>query len=252
MDIQVFVFNYAHFDQAMSLFNSFTGLGYDTYLLNCQSPHDPPFEATNKILKFPNIYYTGQWNEALRLANKEVLFLINADVKVKNPAKLMRRMHNFFTQFGNRAGIYAPNFYWTPWTFNPQLLPHLGDNVRRVPMTDSTVWAISTPLAMKTGEIPLSVNRLGWGIEIVAAYYASLENLLVVKDFGIKLEHPHETAYDRGHADRQFRTWIDKLHLGQAFWDYYDTRDRYEFGWMGDDEPPTDDEEKPARQILLA
>lgn len=240
MDIQVFVFNYAHFSQAKTLFDAFTGVGYDTYLLNCESPQDPSFEATDKILKLPNIYYSGQWNEALKLANKEVMFLINSDVTVKNPSRLMNRMKNHFIQHGDKAGIYSPNFWWTPWTYDPELLQHLGDNVRKVPMTDSTVWAIKTSLAQKTGQVPLEINNLGWGIEIVAAYYAHLEGKYVVRDYGIKLEHPQSTAYDRNLADTQFRLWIKQLKLDSKFWDYYNSRENFDFGWMGDDTPPPD------------
>lgn len=240
MKIQYFVFNYAHFKEAMWLFNSLTAEGCDTYLINCEAPNDPQFDETDKIKKFPNIYYSGQWNEALRLTDNDTdaIFIVNSDVKIRSFSRLVSKTKNFYMKFGKKAGLYAPNHWWTPWTYNPALLEDIGGNLKKVPATDSTIWSLSTDIAHKVGPMDLNINKLGWGIEIIAAYYCSLENKLVVRDYSIKCDHPQHTAYDRGKADREFRTMIDKMGIGKEFWQYYDTRMKYGFGWRGNDEPP--------------
>jgi len=240
MEIQCFIFNYAHFTDAMALFHAFTAEGLDTYLLNCESPHDPPFEETDKIKKFGNIYYSGQWNEALKLFTGDVMFITNADVRVRNPGRLIYRMKNFYMKYGHRAGLYAPNHYWTPWTYNPALLEDIGTGLKKVPATDSTIWSLTSSIAHKVGPMDLNINKLGWGIEILAAYYCALESKLVVRDYGIKCDHPRNTSYDRGKADREWRTMIDRMKLGRGFWEYYDSRQKYGFGWVGRDDPPAD------------
>ena len=237
MKIQYFVFNYGHFDQAMWLYNSFTAEKCDVYLINCESPKDPPFEETDKIKKFPNIYYSGQWNEALKLFNGDVIFIVNSDVKIKSFSNLVRKMKNFYVKFGDKAGLYAPNHYWTPWTYDPSLLENVGVGLKKVPATDSTIWSVCADIAHKVGMIDLSINKLGWGIEILAAYYCYLEDKLVVRDYSIKCDHPCNTSYDRGRADHEWRTMIEKMKLGSDFWKYYDSRDKYGFGWQGNDEP---------------
>jgi hypothetical protein len=237
MEIQCFVFNYAHFEEAKELFDAFTAEGLDTYLLNCKSPHDPDFEETDKIKKFPNIYYSGQWNEALKLLTGDVIFITNSDVRIRNYGRLINRMRNFYEKFGTKAGLYAPNHYWTPWTYNPALLEDVGSGMKKVPATDSTIWSLCAPIARKVGPMDLGVNKLGWGIEILAAYYCSLEGKLVVRDYAVKCDHPRNTAYDRGKADREWRTMIEKMKLGKGFWDYYNSRDKYGFGWVGKDDP---------------
>jgi len=237
MRIQYFIFNYAHFIDAMNLFNGFNAEGCDTYLLNCESSADPQFEETDKIKKFPNIYYSGQWNEALKLLNADVIFIINSDVKVRSYSRLIYKMKNFYMKFGSQAGLYAPNHYWTPWTYNPALLEDIGGGIKKVPCTDSTVWSLCADMAYKVGPMDLKINKLGWGIECLAAYYCSLENKLVVRDYSVKCDHPCHTAYDRGKADREWRQMIEKMNLGPDFWKYYDSRSKYGFGWHGDDEP---------------
>lgn len=230
--IQVFIFNYGHFKEALNLWGIFTKLNYDTYLLNCYNANDPPFVPTDKVISLPNVYYSGQWNEALKRFTASVGFFINSDVKIPNPAQLMRNMEKFYEK---QAGIYAPNVYWTPWTYNPDLLPDLENGLKLVPATDSVLWAVSSSIAHKVGPIDLKLNNLGWGIEILAAYYCFLENKYVVRDYSIKCSHPHSTAYNREKADKQMVKWLESLGLAKECKEYVSRRDKYEFGWMGDD-----------------
>lgn len=231
MKIQYFVFNYGHFAQAMQLFNGFMSEGCDVYLLNCASPKDPQFEETDRVKKFGNIYYSGQWNEALKLFNADVIFITNADVGIRSIPNLISKMTNFYEIHGEKAGLYAPNHYWTPWTYNPSLLEDIGNGIKKVPATDSTIWSVRASIARTIGEIDLNVNKLGWGIEILAAWYCHLENRFVVRDYSIKCEHPKHTSYDRNKADIEWRNMARKLGLGSDFWQYYNSRSLYGFGW---------------------
>ena len=237
MKIQVFIFNYNHFEDAMELFETFEELDYDTYLLNCKSPSDPEFKETDRIKKYENIYYSGQWNEMIWLSSCDVVLIINSDVKIPKPRLLMKRLENFYTSYGKKAGIYAPNYEWTPWTYNPSLLPSLELGLKEVPTTDSTIWAVTHEIAKKVDFIDTKINLFGWGIEIVAAYFCKLEGKYVVRDYALKCYHPRNTGYSRYEADIQWREWIAKKGFGKGFWEYYNTRDLYEFGWDGDYQP---------------
>lgn len=238
MKIQYFIFNYDHFDNAKKLFDTFTTLNCDTYLLSCESPRDPSFEETDKIKKLPNIYYSGQWNEALRLLkpDTDVMFITNADVKI-DLHRLLPRMNNFYIKHDKKVGIYSPNVRWTPWTYNPWLLEDIEDGIKNVVATDSVTWSLSTDLARKIGSIDLNINRFGWGIEILAAWYSYLEGRYVVRDYKIRCEHPRHTAYDRNQADSQWRKMAHLMGLREDFWNYYNSRYKYEFDWQGNDDP---------------
>lgn len=227
---QVFIFNYARFPDALALFNTFTNLQYETFLINCASKNDPKFKPTDHIIALPNVFYSGQWNEALKLASGDVMLLINSDVQVPHPVKVMDRMMKFYRLYGKKGALYAPNVDWTPWTYNFHMLEEIKGGYRKVVATDSAIWSLRTELARKVGVIDLNVNRLGWGIEIVAAYYASKAAGYVVRDYNVKCLHPNHTAYDKGQAERQYHSMIQKMGIGQDFWKYLDRRNRFGFG----------------------
>ena len=238
MKIEIFIFNYGKFNDALNLYNTFTALEYKSFILNCESPTDPPFRATDTIIKLPNIYYSGQWNETLKLASGDVIFLINSDVQIPDAPKLMRRLEKFYQYYEDKAGIYAPDHYWTPWTYNPNLLKSTTAlDLKEVPATDSTLWSLRKDVADEVGLIDTNLNLFGWGIEIVAAYKCFKQNKLVVRDYRVKCNHPQSTAYNRQQADKQWRNWVQHLGLGKEFWDYYNTRSKYGFGWKGTYKP---------------
>lgn len=192
MKIQTFIFNYSLFDKAFNLYERFSSHGYDTYLLNCACKNDPEFKETDKILKFPNIYYSGQWNKTLEIANCDVINIVSSDIEVPNVKLFMKKMTKFYEKHGDKAAIYAPDVWWTPWTYNPSKLKDVGDECKLVPTTDSMVWSLRSDVAYKVGPIDLNVNKIGWGIEIIAAWIADLEGRYTARDYSIKLTHPQK------------------------------------------------------------
>jgi hypothetical protein len=191
----------------------------------------------------PNIYYSGQWNEALKRFDSDILFILNSDVKIKDYKRMMKRLIYFYEKYGDRAGLYAPNHFWTPWTYNPAKLKSIGNGMKIVPATDSTLWSVRREIALQVGPMDLEINKLGWGIEIIAAWYANKRNKLVVRDYAVKCHHPQSTSYDRETADREWRDMIDKMGLGDEFWQYYNSRYDFDFGWQ-DEDPPMDEVKK--------
>jgi len=233
MEVQIFIFNYAHFKKALDLFSKFSDSGYDTYIINCKGPNDPNFKGNDKIIMLPNVFYSGQWNEALKLLKADVALFVNSDVTIPKLPRVMDRLKKFYNSFGDNAGIYSPNVSWTPWTYNPKLLPEIGIGFKQVPGTDSVIWSVCKSIALKVGQIDLSTNKFGWGIELVAAYYCSLESKFVVRDYLVKCRHPKHTSYSRSVADREWKNMIGKMNLPKDFWSFYNSRSKYQFGWRG-------------------
>lgn len=229
-DVQVFIFNYGLFNAAHNLYKTFEDLEYDTYLLNCASNKDPEFNPTDKIIKLPNVYYSGQWNEALKLLNKKIMLIICSDIKINNPSLLMNKMNRYYKKYADKAGIYAPNADWTPWTYNPNLLQNLGNGCKEVVCTDSMIWSLTKEIAEKVGFIDTKINKIGWGIELLAGWYCKKYNKYVARDYSIKVQHPRNSTYNRNQADREFKEMIRKLPNAQDFWNYYNSRHMYGFG----------------------
>lgn len=230
MKIQVFIFNYSRFKQALNLYKQFSEKRLETFLLNCHHEDDPNFKETNNIIKMPNIGYSGQWNKAISIANCDVLLIINSDVVIRNIDKLINRINLFYKYYEN-SGIYAPNVDWTTWSFNPYSLEKIKFGFRKVPATDSVVWSLRQEIALQVGKIDLNKNFLGWGIENLAAYFCYAENKLVVRDYKVKCFHPKETLYSREKAMIQFSNWVESLKIDKDyFWNLYNQRDKHEFG----------------------
>ena len=235
MKIQVFIFNYELFEKACALLQDFTNIGLDTYLINCKSDKDPKFSQTKKIIKIPNLYWAGQWNKSLEIAKKsdsDIIFFIDSDVIIKNKKYLIKRMAEFYSEFQNSA-IYAPNVYWTPWTFNPKLLREIKKGIFEVPSTDTTIWSVRKEIALEIGPINLNINKFGWKTEILASYLSKRKNKLVVRDYKIKCLHPDGTKYDRDSAEKFGNDWIEKIlkeKYKKEFFDLCDSVGSFGFG----------------------
>jgi hypothetical protein len=231
MKIQVFIFNYSRFQQSNELLKLFDNEKIESFIINCHHENDPNFEETNKIIKLPNLGYSGQWNKTLEIANCDVLLIVNSDVLIPSIKKLIKRMKLFYEYYENQAGVYAPNVDWTTWSFNPYSLEKIKFGFRKVPGTDSTIWSLRQEIALQVGKIDLEKNHLGWGIENLASYFSHKNNKLVVRDYKIKCKHPNESLYSRENAMKQFENWIDSLKIDKEyFWQLYKKREDYEFG----------------------
>jgi hypothetical protein len=231
MKTQVFIFNYSRFDQAINLFDQFNNEKIETFLINCHCENDPDFEETEKIIKLPNLGYSGQWNKTVELSNCDVILIINSDVYIPNIKKLIRRMNLFYENYEDKGAIYAPNVDWTTWSFDPYSLEKLKLGFRKVPGTDSTIWSLRQEIVLQVGKIDLDKNSLGWGIENLASYFSHKDKKLVVRDYKIKCLHPKQTLYSREKAMIQFENWIKSLKIDEEyFWEIYNKRYEHEFG----------------------
>ena len=53
----------------------------------------------------------------------------------------------------------------------------------------------------------VSVNRLGWGIDLALSHFARIDDLMVLVDDRIRVVHPGGTGYNKEDALRQMRAW---------------------------------------------
>ena len=220
--IEFFIFNYGRFDNAKQLLSTFQSLGFDSYIINCASDKDPEFEETDFIKKLPNVYWTGQWNKMLEIASKELIFIVNSDVEIPDPKLLIDKCLNFYQH--PRSGIYAPNINHTDWEYDEERLDQVLDGCKIVVGTDSSCWSLRREIATAVGEVDLSINKLGWGIEILAAYYATTVGLYVVRDYSVLVKHPRSSAYSHQDAVKQQEAMFRHLGLGKSFDMYYNSR----------------------------
>jgi hypothetical protein len=55
--------------------------------------------------------------------------------------------------------------------------------------------------------VDVSLNRLGWGIDLALSHYARISKLLVLVDDRIRVVHPGGSGYNKEQALLQMRAW---------------------------------------------
>ena len=59
--------------------------------------------------------------------------------------------------------------------------------------------------------IDLSVNRLGWGIDLALSHFARISELLIIVDDRVRVLHPKGSGYGHSKAKAQMRNWLGTI-----------------------------------------
>lgn len=211
--VYTFIVNHQQNINALILKNSFLPLTR-TCLLDSGSdilPEQVPF--FDKI--YPNIYYSGLYNEALRIfleSEFKLMLFMTSDVSIPDPVKLIQNIE--FVMSDDRVGLYGPvsaggvHFWGMP--------AHTG-NVREVPYVEGFCFIAHRRLLEKLGVIDTRVNMLGWGIDIALGYVSNCLGLQVLIDDRIEIVHPKATGYNRSSADDQMNKWLRNQKIPYAY-----------------------------------
>lgn len=156
-------------------------------------------------------YYGQKFKRCLELNLGDTLFIISADASCNDWTSCLKRCRLFFdTQ--NNPGVWAPDINFTPWTddrvvlFRDHQMPYAI-----VAQTDGIVWGISMPIITRLKNFNYEDNHYGWGIDWAAIAYAFLNNLLVVRDYEVKITHPKASGYSRIDAEISMSKFLNQL-----------------------------------------
>jgi hypothetical protein len=206
-DLQVFIFNYGLMENAQKLYSQFEALGVNAVILDSDSGKDVP--DLEYIHAFDNVYYSGLWNEALNLFTGSHMLIVTSDVEIPDARKLVNNAKMFYKS--DKAWIYAPNVNYTFWDYETSALPDYSRDVKIVPNTDGMCWMLNSDAAFSVGNIDIEINKIGFGIDLLAAMFASREGKIVGRDYSITVKHPQTRSYDSGDAEKQEFQWIESL-----------------------------------------
>ncbi len=206
-DLQVFVFNYGQMDNALKIRNQFDEIGVNAVILDSDSGNEVP--ELDYVYSFDNIYYSGLWNEALELLTGSHMMIITSDVTIPDARKLINNAKSFFRS--EKAAIYAPNVNYTFWNYELSALPDFSRDVKIVPNTDGMCWMLTSEAAYSVGNVDNEVNKIGFGIDLLAAMFATRDGKIVGRDYSITVIHPQTRSYDSSEAEKQEFEWINNL-----------------------------------------
>ena len=179
---------------------------FDTLILDSGSS---PRCSHPLAVPLDNIYYSGLMNEAFRRGKEGGygwVMIVTSDIEISadNTTKLVAAMMDVA---GTRnVGLYQPSTAWKGRSL-PQSRCHFTGRMRSASFQEGWFHMIRMDLMEKVCPIDLTLNKLGWGVDLALSHFARIMGLLVLVDDRIRVVHPGGTGYGRDEALRQMRAW---------------------------------------------
>ena len=179
---------------------------FDTLILDSGSEPRCPHPLS---VPLDNIYYSGLMNEACRRGREGGygwVMVLTSDLQIKDKyvLPLVKTMEEIAHSVN--VGLYQPSTAWRGRSL-PQSRCHWTGRMRCTNFQEGWFHLVRLDLLEKVCPVDTSLNRLGWGIDLVLSHFARLEKLLVLVDDRIRVVHPGGSGYNKEEALRQMRAW---------------------------------------------
>lgn len=159
----------------------------------------------------PQFYYGSKFKKATQIFDGDVLLQIQADARSDDWPKLVRCCRAAFDQQQD-IGVWSPDVWFTLFPTDQVSLYRVGTSTRYVvAQSDCIVWALTKPVVERLGRFDFSANNLGWGIDWAAMAYCFANQLTVVRDKAITIEHPRSRNYDTVKAREQMFAFVEQF-----------------------------------------
>jgi hypothetical protein len=172
---------------------------------------------------FPNIYWTGAWNEALRTCSDyDAVWMVGCDVELLNEAIDYRKAIESCLLFG----------CWSP-CIDGRGMPFMqGTNYcHGQPMSVRNIegisFALSGPLMQKVKKL-VEGSSIGFGQDFWLCYMSRTNGFKNIIDGRVKIFHPFTTGYDADKAHRQMEEAFTKLYGKDFRQKIFEFDERYE------------------------
>jgi len=156
-------------------------------------------------------YYGKKFMHSLQLNTGNIMLQIQADAVSGNWKEVVNRCKAAHTDSPN-VGVWAPDFDYTAWRTEKVMILENGDGkIAHVAQTDGIVWSVSEPVIRRLKEFDYDANNIGWGIDWAAITYSLANNLLVVRDTSVVIDHPRSRGYSAELGDQQMSLFLEQL-----------------------------------------
>ena len=201
------IFNYNQNAQSVAWWERLSP-HFDTVILDSGS--EPPCRH-EAALNLENVYYSGLMNEAYRLLlerDYRWLMVVTSDIEIDpaNTARLVSAMQEV-ARTAN-VGLYQPSCALSlHGRALYQSVCHYTGRMRRVNFQEGWFHLVCREILDEALPVDLSLNRLGWGVDLVLSHFARLKRMLVLVDDRVRVVHPRGSGYNRDAAREQMRRW---------------------------------------------
>ncbi len=219
-DILFCIFNYHDAANAQFLYHELRPT-FQCHIIDADSGEKPD-PCGGDTIYLPNVYYSGMMHQAITMAKEghyPYLFFICSDVRMTIES-IDTLKHILLSETFEGVGVYSPahaddSYTWVAWSYSR------GTNKRRsVSFAEGMIGMYAQRVYNQLE--PLNRNPHGWGLDLVACFYARHWGLRCEIDDRLTITHPkgdtrkntlartearqYLMGYPEGHAIRRF--WV--------------------------------------------
>jgi hypothetical protein len=157
-------------------------------------------------------FFGCKFKKALDLHDSGVMLQIQADADVNDWGHLISRCRDAFDTIPD-LGVWGPDVDYTMFTTDKVFISDFdpGNSLISVRQTDGIVWAMSEKVIGRMRQADYSGNRLGWGIDSMAIAFAHANNMLVLRDTSLLVDHPQGKGYGQEEATEQLTWFLEQM-----------------------------------------
>lgn len=205
-DILFCIFNYHEAANAEYLYRELSP-SFECHIIDAESGERPASFGGDTVY-LPNVYYTGMMHHAVMMAregNYPYLFFICSDVHIP-PEEISRLTSILLSESFDGVGVYCPShaddsYTWAAWSYSRHT-----ENRRKVDFAEGMLGMYSREVYNQLE--PLDINPHGWGLDVVACYYARHFGLRCEIDDRLSITHPKGDVHKNTIARNEAREYI--------------------------------------------
>jgi hypothetical protein len=175
-------------------------------------PDNPPDIPRTWTTVDYECFFGCKFHKALELHTSGVMLQIQADAHIDDWGHLIRRCRDAFDTTPD-LGVWGPDVDYTMYKTEKVFISDF-DPARlliSVRQTDGIVWAMSDKVINRMRQADYTGNRLGSGIDAMAIAFAYANNLLVLRDTSLLVDHPKGKGYSHEEAREQLLWFLNQM-----------------------------------------
>ena len=213
------IFNYRDAQNAEYLYHELSDT-FECHIIDADSGEKPDACGGDTVY-LPNVYYSGMMHHAITMAKEGAypyLFFICSDVRMSRKAIATLKSILLSESFDG-VGVYCPahaddSYTWVAWSYSR----HSGGR-RSVAFAEGMLGMYCQDVYSQLE--PLDINPHGWGLDLVACFYARHWDLRCEIDDRLTITHPKGDVHKNTLARNEARAYLMRYPEGRAIRRYW-------------------------------
>ena len=218
-DILFCIFNYHEAANAEFLYRELRP-SFNCHIIDADSGQRPD-PCNGDTVYLPNVYYSGMMHHAITMAtegNYPYMFFICSDVQMSHES-LEQLKQILLSESFDGVGVYSPAHADDSYTWVATSYSRPNGKRRSVAFVEGMLGMYAAPVYKQLE--PLDINPHGWGIDLVACFYARHWGLQCEVDDRMTITHPKGDVRKNALARSEARAYLMRYPEGIAIRRYW-------------------------------